>query len=161
MRDERALDGGRRRGAWVREAPGDPPRGPAKDAVNVFFADEWDFVPLLREAQAGTLGAANLLAHHNEHVYLLDAHYGRMCWGVGGVLRKPSEIPERAVGALLSAPNDAGPSHAGQLSPYGPTTTDLRGFLRTCEENEGLSHDWLEPFGITVDEFHHQQRREG
>jgi hypothetical protein len=39
-------------------------------AVNVFFADEWDFVPLLRRAQAGTLGAGDLLAHHNEHVYL-------------------------------------------------------------------------------------------
>lgn len=39
-------------------------------AVNVFFADEWDFVPLLRRAQMGTLEAGDLLAHHNEHVYL-------------------------------------------------------------------------------------------
>ena len=38
--------------------------------VNVFFADEWDLVPLLREAHAGTLRATDLLVRHNEHVYL-------------------------------------------------------------------------------------------
>jgi hypothetical protein len=38
--------------------------------VNVFFADEWDLVPLLREAHAGTLGTMDLFAHHNEHIYL-------------------------------------------------------------------------------------------
>ena len=38
--------------------------------VNVFFADEWDLVPLLREAHAGTLRATDLFARHNEHVYL-------------------------------------------------------------------------------------------
>jgi hypothetical protein len=37
--------------------------------VNVFFADEWDFVPLLRKAHAGTLTVADLFAHHNVHVY--------------------------------------------------------------------------------------------
>jgi hypothetical protein len=87
------------------------------------------------------------------------AYYGRVCWGVGGVRCGFSEIPERAVGAFVSAPNDAGPGHAGQLSPYAPTT-DLRGFLRACEDNGGLSHDWLEPFGMTLEDFHHQQRRE-
>ena len=38
--------------------------------VNVFFADEWDLVPLLREAHAGTLRATDLFVRHNEHVYL-------------------------------------------------------------------------------------------
>lgn len=38
--------------------------------VNVFYADEWDLVPLLRESAHGTLGVADLLAHHNGHVYL-------------------------------------------------------------------------------------------
>ena len=38
--------------------------------VNVFHADEWDFVALLRESARGTLGVSDLLAHHNEHVYL-------------------------------------------------------------------------------------------
>lgn len=38
--------------------------------VNVFYADEWDLVPLLREAHVGTLGATDLFARHNEHVYL-------------------------------------------------------------------------------------------
>lgn len=38
--------------------------------VNVFFADEWDLVPLLRESHAGTLGATDLFARHNEHIYL-------------------------------------------------------------------------------------------
>lgn len=38
--------------------------------VDVFYADEWDLVPLLRESARGTLGAADLLAQHNGHVYL-------------------------------------------------------------------------------------------
>ena len=38
--------------------------------VDVFYADEWDLVPLLRESARGTLGVADLLAHHNGHVYL-------------------------------------------------------------------------------------------
>lgn len=38
--------------------------------VNVFFADEWDFVPILQEQQRGTLSVADLFAHHNEHIYL-------------------------------------------------------------------------------------------
>jgi hypothetical protein len=38
--------------------------------VSVFYADEWDLVPLLRESAHGTLGVADLLAHHNGHVYL-------------------------------------------------------------------------------------------
>jgi hypothetical protein len=38
--------------------------------VNVFYADEWDLVPLLRESTRGTLGIADLLVHHNGHVYL-------------------------------------------------------------------------------------------
>lgn len=43
--------------------------------VNVFYADEWDFVALLRESARGTLGPADFVAHHNEHVYLFP-------WGV-------------------------------------------------------------------------------
>ena len=43
--------------------------------VDVFYADEWDFVSLLKESARGTLGAQDLLAHHNEHVYLVP-------WGV-------------------------------------------------------------------------------
>ena len=43
--------------------------------VNVFYADEWDFVALLRESARGALGPADLVAHHNEHVYLFP-------WGV-------------------------------------------------------------------------------
>lgn len=39
--------------------------------VDVFYADEWDFVALLREGSRGTLGVADLFAHHNEHVYLV------------------------------------------------------------------------------------------
>ncbi len=39
--------------------------------VDVFYADEWDFVALLREGSRGTLGAADLISHHNEHVYLV------------------------------------------------------------------------------------------
>lgn len=39
--------------------------------VNVFYADEWDFVALLREAAPGTPSAADLLTRHNEHIYLL------------------------------------------------------------------------------------------
>lgn len=38
--------------------------------VNVFYADEWELVPLLRGSAHGTLGVADLLAHHNGHVYL-------------------------------------------------------------------------------------------
>lgn len=38
--------------------------------VDVFYADEWDLVPLLRESSRGTLGITDLLAHHNGHVYL-------------------------------------------------------------------------------------------
>lgn len=37
--------------------------------VNVFYADEWDFVALLRESSRDTLGAADLFARHNEHIY--------------------------------------------------------------------------------------------
>jgi hypothetical protein len=37
--------------------------------VNVPFADEWDFLVLVRELLHGTLGIADLFAHHNEHVY--------------------------------------------------------------------------------------------
>jgi hypothetical protein len=43
--------------------------------VDVFYADEWDFVSLLRGGARGTLGVSDLLAHHNEHVYLVP-------WGV-------------------------------------------------------------------------------
>jgi hypothetical protein len=43
--------------------------------VDVFYADEWDLVPLLRESTRGTLGVADLLAHHNGHVYLFP-------WGI-------------------------------------------------------------------------------
>jgi len=38
--------------------------------VDVFYADEWDLVPLMRDSARGTLGLADLLAHHNGHVYL-------------------------------------------------------------------------------------------
>jgi hypothetical protein len=38
--------------------------------VDVFYADEWDLVPLLRDQARGTLGIADLFDHHNEHVYL-------------------------------------------------------------------------------------------
>lgn len=47
--------------------------------VNVFYADEWDLVPLLREGVRGTLGVADLFDHHNEHVYLFP-------WGLMLVL---------------------------------------------------------------------------
>jgi hypothetical protein len=37
--------------------------------VNVFFADEWDFVPILQKQQRGALSVADLFVHHNEHIY--------------------------------------------------------------------------------------------
>jgi len=39
--------------------------------VNVFFADEWDFVVPLRRLYRDTLSIADLFAHHNEHIYFL------------------------------------------------------------------------------------------
>ncbi len=100
-----------------------------------------------------------------QHVYDHDtggfgAYYGKVCWdGLAGVRCRMGQIAELAVGAFVSDPNDAGPDHAGQLSPYAPTR-DYRGFLRACEERGGLEHDWLEPLGMTVEDFHHQTRRE-
>jgi hypothetical protein len=37
--------------------------------VNVFFADEWDFVVLVEKLHSGTLSVADLFARHNEHIY--------------------------------------------------------------------------------------------
>jgi hypothetical protein len=53
--------------------------------VDVFYADEWDFVALLREGSRGTLGAADLLTHHNEHVYLFP-------WGLMLLLGRFTEF---------------------------------------------------------------------
>lgn len=52
--------------------------------VEVFHADEWDFVSLLKESARGTLGVTDLLAHHNEHVYLAP-------WGVMLLLGRLTE----------------------------------------------------------------------
>ena len=38
--------------------------------TNVFFADEWSFVPLLREAHKGLLVPGDLFVYHNEHIYM-------------------------------------------------------------------------------------------
>jgi hypothetical protein len=37
--------------------------------VNVFFADEWRFVPLVQKLDSGTLTIGDLLAHHYQHIY--------------------------------------------------------------------------------------------
>lgn len=85
--------------------------------------------------------------------------HGRVCWGVGGVRCALSEIPEKAVSAFISAPTDAGSGHARQVSSYAPEGR-LRPFLEACEHAGGLSHDWLEPFGMSIEEFHRQKRSE-
>lgn len=38
--------------------------------VDVFYADEWDLVTLLRNEARGAFSIADLFDHHNEHVYL-------------------------------------------------------------------------------------------
>src|SRR5215212_8301931 len=37
--------------------------------VNVFFADEWRFVPLVYKLDSDTLTIGDLFAHHSQHVY--------------------------------------------------------------------------------------------
>lgn len=82
---------------------------------------------------------------------------GRVCWSLGGVRCALREVPEKAVSTFISAPTDAGPGHARQVSAAAPVP-DLRGFLEACEAAGGLSHDWLEPFDATVEDFHQQKR---
>jgi hypothetical protein len=37
--------------------------------VNVFFADEWRFVPLVQKLDSDTLTIGDLFAHHSQHIY--------------------------------------------------------------------------------------------
>ena len=37
--------------------------------VNVFFADEWNFVPLVQKLDSGTLTIGDLFVHHYQHIY--------------------------------------------------------------------------------------------
>lgn len=39
----------------------------ARDGLNVPFLDDWDLIPLLEKARAGSLGLADFWAQHNEH----------------------------------------------------------------------------------------------
>ena len=36
--------------------------------VNVFFADEWSFVPLVQKLDSDTLALSDLFTHENEHI---------------------------------------------------------------------------------------------
>ncbi len=88
-----------------------------------------------------------------------EPHYQRVCWGALSKVRCPLiGVVQSGVEAFIAAPNDA-VGHASHISPYAPTR-DYRGFLKTAEDNGGLSHDWLEPCAMTIEDLHHQRRRE-
>lgn len=99
------------------------------------------------------------------HVYDHDARYDRparyqrVCWdGLGAVRCELADVVPAGVEAFLCSPNDA-VDHAEHISPYAPTR-DYVGFLDAVEGNGGLKHDWLEPCAMTIEDLHHQRRRE-
>lgn len=117
------------------------------------------------ESEEAPTAATELYRWPFAHVYDRDsgpgqpAYYGRVCWaGLGSVSCELSDVVPAGVEAFVAAPNDA-VGHAAHISAYAPTR-DYQGFLAATEQNGGLQHDWLEPCAMTIEDLHHQKRRE-